>query len=84
MQMRISLYIVLIYLQKQLDILSQTYSLLQRRRRALYLMFLSDGKKKTKDDSSNRRLLGAAFLDKTGSKMINQLINCEYHLIVRL
>ena len=45
MQMMISLYNVLIYLQIQLDIFAQTYSLLQRRRRALYLMFLSDGKK---------------------------------------
>ena len=44
MQMMISLYNVLIYLQIQLNILAQTYSLLQRRRRALYLMW-SDGKK---------------------------------------
>jgi hypothetical protein len=29
-------------------------------------------------------VLGAAFLDKAGSKIINQLINCEYQLIARL
>ena len=66
MQMMISLYNVLIYLQKPLDILAQTYSLLQRRKTAV------------------QTVLGAVFLGKTGSKMINQLINCEYHLIVRL
>ena len=69
MQMMISLYNVLIYLQKQLNILAHTYLLLQRRRRALYLMFFSDGKKKK---------------HKTRSKMINQLINCKYQLITRL
>ena len=36
---------VLIYLQKKLDILAQTYSLFWRQSRALYVMFFSDGKK---------------------------------------
>ena len=40
MEMMISLYNVLLYLQLQLDILSQTYSLVQRRGRALYLLCL--------------------------------------------
>ena len=40
LQMIISLYNVLIYLQIQLDIFSQTYSLVQRRGRALYLLCL--------------------------------------------
>ena len=53
MQMMISLYNVLISHQKQLDILAQIYSWLPCWSRALYLMFLSDGKK-TKDGSSNR------------------------------
>ena len=47
MEMMISLsaYNVFLYLQLQLDILSQTYSLVQRRRRALYLLRLSYGEK---------------------------------------
>ena len=63
MQKLITLYKVLIYLQKQLDILAQTYSYLQLRRRALYLMFFSDGKK-PEDDSSNRTWSGVSGLDR--------------------
>ena len=68
--MRISLYIVLIYLQKQLDILSQTYSLLQRRRRALYLMFLSDGKKKRKTTVQTVAYLERRFWTRPGRKWL--------------
>ena len=70
MQMRISLYIVLIYRQKQLDILSQTYSLLQRRRRALYLMFLSDSKKKRKTTVQTVAYFERRFWTRPGRKMI--------------
>jgi hypothetical protein len=81
MQMMISLYNVLMYLQIQLDILAKTHPLLQHWRRALCLMFLSDGEK------PERRQF-KPYLERRfwtiGSKMINQLINCKYQLIVRL
>ena len=62
MEMMISLYNVLLYLQLQLHILSQTYLLVQRRRRALYLLCLSDGKKNAK--TPVQTVLGAAFQEK--------------------